>query len=104
MPCRGPLRESDLVESMERLYQAGREDIERKPMGKCLSWGWRIKQSHEEIPLACLSVMRSQSGEGKGTCGWCSFITLVPWVGCSQPICKDVAVQENMKFYLKWNG
>ena len=62
--------ESDLVESMERLYQAGREDIERKPMGKCLSWGWHIKPSHEEIPLACLSIMRSQSGEGKGTCGW----------------------------------
>lgn len=30
-----------------------------------------------------------------------SFITLV---GYSQPICKDVDVQENMKFKLKWNG
>ena len=26
-----------------------------------------------------------------------SFITLLPWVGCSQPICKDVDIQENMK-------
>lgn len=49
---------------------SSREEMERKPMGKCLSWGWHIKQSHEEIPLACLSIMRSQSGEGKGTCGW----------------------------------
>ena len=59
MPCRGPLRESDLVKSMERLYQAGGEKIERKPMASAFPGGGVLSKSHEKIPLACLSILRS---------------------------------------------